>query len=87
MSTVKERLRAVEVELRNTQESFKEFKTFCGKKFDDMAEMIKDNHDGLIKMIKNNPNTKLSKRDKVSIVVSLIMSIGSIIAAIIMATR
>ena len=76
MSTVKERLRAVEVEIQGLQKEVTEFKKFCGKKFDDMADIIK-----------NNPSSKLSTRDKVSIVVSLIMSIGSIIAAIIMATR
>ena len=76
MSTVKERLRAVEVEIKGLQKEVTEFKTFCGKKFDDMADIIK-----------NNPKTKLSGRDKISVVVSLIMSIGSIIAAIIMTMR
>ena len=76
MSTIKERLTRVEVEIQGLRREFTDFKTFCGKKFDDMAEIIK-----------NNPNTKLSTRDKVSVVVSLIMSIGSIVAAIILATR
>lgn len=80
MSTVKERLRAVEVELTGLRRDLSQFQNHTGKKFDVVFKKI----DNIAKDVAGiNPNTKLSGRDKAYIIAALIMAIASIIVALV----
>jgi len=80
MSTIKERLRGVEVELKSLRRELTEFKSNTGKQFETVFSKIDEIARTLMKL---NPKSHLSGRDKALIIASLITASASIIVALV----
>ena len=72
--TIKERLTAVEVELKNLNKSFDEFKKLCKENFKEIANQIDEKFDNF------NPG-RMSGKETASIIAAVIVSVAGIIIA------
>jgi len=89
--TLKERITAVEVSLKNLAEELNEFKlsnskshTIMFEKIDNLREIVDQKYSSLLTRI-NNLNPGLTGKEKASIIIALITAVASIIVALISA--